>query len=77
MIELISRYVDNQILMYSLIIVLFVGIVGVSLYLTPRLAAKWDERKNRPENKSFYDGMLTEDPNATEKDGETVEEDKE
>ena len=77
MINLISRYVDNPVLMYTLIIALFVGIVGAALFLTPRLAAKWDERKSRPENKSFYDGMLTEDPNAAKKDGETVKEEKE
>ena len=77
MINLISRYVDNPILMYTLIIVLIVVIVGAALYLTPRLAAKWDERKARPENKSFYDGMLTEDPNAVKEVGEAVKEEKE
>lgn len=73
MINLISRYVDNPALMYTLIIALFVVIVGAALYLTPRLAAKLDERKNSPENKGFYDGMLTEDPNAVKKEDEGKE----
>ena len=37
-------------------------IVGAALWLTPRLA-KWLDKKESA-NKSYYDGMLTEDPNA-------------
>ncbi len=65
MIELIGRYVENPALLYGIIIALFVVIVGAALILTPRLAAMLDKKK--AENKSFYDGMLTEDPNAPEK----------
>ena len=43
-------------------VVLFLVIVGASLWLTPRLAKWLDERESA--NKSYYDGMLTEDPNA-------------
>ena len=68
MIELIKRYVDNPALMYTIIILLFVGIVGVALYITPRLAAFLDKREEK--NKSFYEGMLTEDPNAPKKEVE-------
>ncbi|MDE7053215.1 MAG: hypothetical protein K2O84_00170 [Oscillospiraceae bacterium] len=47
--------------------VMFLVIVGGALWLTPRLA-KWLDKKDAA-NKSYYDGMLTEDPNAPE-DGE-------
>lgn len=40
---------------------LFLLIVGGALWLTPRLA-KWLDKKDAA-NKSYYDGMLTEDPN--------------
>jgi len=43
-------------------VVLFLVIVGAALWLTPRLA-KWLEKRESA-NKSYYDGMLTEDPNA-------------
>jgi len=66
MIELIGRYVENPALLYTIIIVLFVVVVGAALYLTPRLAAMLDKKKM--ENKGFYDGMLTEDPNASKTD---------
>lgn len=53
---------------------LFLVIVGGALYLTPRIA-KWLDKRDR-EHKSYYDGMLTEDPNQTdeqegERDGKT------
>lgn len=41
---------------------LFLVIVGGALWLTPRLA-RWLDKKDAA-NKSYYDGMLTEDPNA-------------
>ena len=43
-------------------LVLFLVIVGAALWLTPRLA-KWLDKKESA-HKSYYDGMLTEDPNA-------------
>ena len=43
-------------------VVLFLVIVGAALWLTPRLA-KWLDKKES-QHKSYYDGMLTEDPNA-------------
>lgn len=45
-------------------LVLFLLIVGGALWLTPRLA-KWLDKKDAA-NKSYYDGMLTEDPNQSE-----------
>ena len=45
-------------------VVLFLVIVGASLWLTPRLASWLDKKESA--NKSYYDGMLTEDPNAPE-----------
>lgn len=52
--------------------VMFLVIVGGALWLTPRLA-KWLDKKEAA-NKSYYDGMLTEDPNAP-KSGEPEEDD--
>lgn len=49
-------------------VVLFLVIVGAALWLTPRLA-KWMDKKDA-QNKSYYDGMLTEDPNAPKEDEE-------
>lgn len=43
-------------------VVLFLVIVGAALWLTPRLAGWLDKKDAR--HKSYYDGMLTEDPNA-------------
>ena len=50
-------------------VVLFLVIVGAALWLTPRLA-KWMDRMDA-EHKGYYDGMLTEDPNAPEEEKET------
>lgn len=50
-------------------LLLFLVIVGGALWLTPRLA-KWLDKKDA-ENKSYYDGMLTEDPNAPKNEEET------
>ena len=46
-------------------VILFLVIVGAALWLTPRLA-KWLDKKEAG-HKGYYDGMLTEDPNAQEK----------
>ena len=53
-------------------VVLFLVIVGAALWLTPRLA-KWLDEKEAG-HKSYYDGMLTEDPNAP-KEAEREDED--
>lgn len=50
-------------------VVLFLVIVGGALWLTPRLA-KWLDKKDA-QHKSYYDGMLTEDPNAPKEEEET------
>lgn len=53
-------------------VVLFLVIVGAALWLTPRLAG-WLDKKEAA-HKGYYDGMLTEDPNAPkeeDKDGKT------
>ena len=44
-------------------VLIFLLIGGVSLWITPRLA-RWLDKKDK-ENKSYYDGMLTEDPNVS------------
>ena len=51
-----------------LAVFLFIG--GAALWLTPRLAAWLD--KKAAQNKSYYDGMLTEDPNAPQPGEEDV-----
>ena len=51
-------------------VVLFLVIVGAALWLTPRLA-RWLDKK-AAQHKSYYDGMLTEDPNAP-KEGEDID----
>ena len=43
-------------------VALFLVIVGGALWLTPRLA-RWLDKKEAG-HKGYYDGMLTEDPNA-------------
>ena len=54
-------------------VILFLVIGGGSLWLTPLIAAWLD--KNQKKNKSFYDGMLEEDPNASaSEDKEAVKE---
>lgn len=50
-------------------VVLFLVIVGAALWLTPRLA-KWLDKKEAG-HKSYYDGMLTEDPNAPKEEEKT------
>lgn len=50
-----------------LAVFLFIG--GAALWLTPRLAAWLD--KKEAQNKSYFDGMLTEDPNAAEEKADT------
>ena len=52
-------------------VVLFLVIVGGALWITPRLAKWLDERASA--HKGYYDGMLTEDPNAPKPDEEERE----
>ena len=49
-------------------VVLFLVIVGGALWITPRLAKWLDERASA--HKGYYDGMLTEDPNAPREEEE-------
>ena len=44
-------------------LVLFLAIVGGALWVTPRLAKWLDQREAK--NKSYFDGMLEEDPAET------------
>ena len=46
------------------ILIIFLGLVGLSLYLTPRIA-KWLDHKDSTHH-SYYEGMLEEDPNKAE-----------
>lgn len=50
-------------------VLLFLVIVGGALWLTPRLA-RWLDKKDA-QNKSYYDGMLTEDPNEPKEEEES------
>ena len=52
-------------------VVLFLVIVGGALWITPRLA-RWMDKKAAA-HKSYYDGMLTEDPNAPKNEKEDPE----
>ena len=80
MIHWLQQYADNDIVVVLAILVLFLGIGGAALYLTPRIAAWLDHRdKTHP---GYYDGMLREDPalhpeKAEEDAGEALEQDKE
>ena len=49
-------------------LVLFLVIVGGALWLTPRLARWLDKQESG--HKSYYDGMLTEDPSAPKEEKE-------
>ena len=50
-------------------LVLFLVLVGGALWLTPRLARWLDKQESG--HKSYYDGMLTEDPNVPKGEEET------
>jgi len=49
---------------------LFLVIVGGSLWITPRLAAWLDQKEAA--NKSYFEGMLEEDPKQKESDTDHV-----
>lgn len=55
LIELLKKYVGENAAPF-VAIALFVFVVGVSLWLTPKIA-KWIDT-HKTENKSFYDGMM-------------------
>lgn len=63
MLTILSRYMPDASPWVFLVLfaALLLIIVGGALWLTPRLAKWLDER--RANNKSYYDGMLEEDPN--------------
>ncbi len=69
MISLLRGHVSDAAAPFVFVAVVVV-IGGLSLWITPRLAAWMDKKAS--ENKSYYDGMLTEDPNAS-KSGEKPE----
>lgn len=64
MLSLLKGHVNDAVAPF-IFLVLFLVIVGAALWLTPRLA-KWLDKKEAG-HKGYYDGMLTEDPNAQEK----------
>lgn len=72
MISLLRGHVSDAAAPF-LFLVLFLVIVGGALWLTPRLA-KWLDQKDAA-NKSYYDGMLTEDPNAAKDEEKQEDED--
>jgi len=62
MISLLRGHVGDAAAPFVFVAV-FLIIGGLSLWITPRLAAWMDKKAS--ENKSYYDGMLTEDPNKS------------
>lgn len=60
MLELLKNHVGDA-AAPAIFLVLFLVIVGGALWLTPRIA-KWLDEKDAA-HKSYYDGMLEEDPN--------------
>ena len=63
--ELLRRYVGQNAAPFAGI-ALFVGVVGVSLWLTPRIAKWIDARRNK--ESGFFDGMLEQPPENDEKE---------
>ena len=68
MLSLLRGHVSEAVAPF-IFVVLFLVIVGEALWLTPRLARWLDEREVK--HKGYYDGMLTEDPNAPKEEEET------
>ena len=68
MLSLLRGHVSEAVAPF-IFVALFLVIVGGALWSTPRLAKWLDERAAN--HKGYYDGMLTEDPNASgeEEDG--------
>lgn len=67
MLSLLKGHVNDAVAPF-IFLVLFLVIVGTALWLTPRLA-KWLDKKEAG-HKGYYDGMLTEDPNAPKEETE-------
>ena len=65
MLTLLRGHVSDAVAPF-IFLALFLVIVGGALWLTPRLA-RWLDKKDA-QHKSYYDGMLTEDPNAPGED---------
>ena len=61
MVSLLRGHVSSAAAPFVFVAV-FLIIGGAALWITPRLA-RWLDKKEG-QNKSYYDGMLTEDPNA-------------
>ena len=72
MISLLRGHVSDAAAPF-IFVILFLVIVGAALWITPRLA-HWLDKKDA-ENKSYYDGMLTEDPNAPKEEKDDGEAD--
>ncbi len=68
MLSLLKGHVNDAVAPF-IFLVLFLVIVGAALWLTPRLA-KWLDKKEAG-HKGYYDGMLTEDPNAPKEERES------
>lgn len=56
------------------ILIVFLGIVGVTLFLTPRIA-KWLDRKDSTHH-SYFEGMMEEDPTQSKRPSEKEQEQK-
>lgn len=70
MLSLLRGHVSDAVAPF-IFVALFLVIVGGALWLTPRLA-KWMDEKDA-QHKSYYDGMLTEDPNAPKEEEEKTD----
>lgn len=70
MLSLLRGHVSDAMAPF-IFVVLFLVIVGSALWLTPRLARWLDEKDAK--HKSYYDGMLTEDPNAPKEEEEPAD----
>ena len=68
MLSLLKGHVNDAVAPF-IFLVLFLVIVGAALWLTPRLA-KWLDKKEAG-HKGYFDGMLTEDPNAPKEERES------
>ncbi len=77
MLSLLKGHVNDAVAPF-IFLVLFLVIVGAALWLTPReldevvdqMLLKWLDKKEAG-HKGYYDGMLTEDPNAPKEERES------
>ena len=70
MLSLLKNYVGDA-AAPVIFLVLFLVIVGGSLWITPRLAAWLDKRSAA--NQGYFDGMLEEDPGGPDQDAQDAE----